>query len=404
MTRPQDIALLKVDGLFFDKVYADMMVLLKSKKLGKKYLDMNIHLKELLDYLTALSHHPRLCLDPDHQVFTSEAQIYSEDKKLNHRKHVKSTAVRKRLYRHDDFDEQYTFPLVERAAKYMAEKLRLYKADQLPGGRLWFPCDAVKKALAHVEPTNDLCEGILGLNDWLQKVTPNLSQRTVSTMVEVLRNSTLPWFLKQDKDMRDRIINLARKRSRRVRQEDCKLREQRRMKRKRAREVEIEKGKARKLKRMKKQKEIEETEILTTVEEVEEALARASGRTERQQEASRVEILKKQLQARQPEKRVTVSLKGKKKTSDELLRELVSLLEEAELVQERQLSALLVEGARLEHRLKDDNTNIEVWYKGKVCSINDNIVSIEYEGYTDSFEWTREDLVEDFKSKDLVAM
>ncbi len=78
-------------------------------------------------------------------------------------------------------------------------------------------------------------------------------------MVEVLRNSTMPRFLKQDKEMRDKIINLAKKRSKRVRQEDRVLAEQRRLKRKRAREVEMEKGKVRQLKRMKKQKEIEET-------------------------------------------------------------------------------------------------------------------------------------------------
>ena len=31
MRHPQDLALLKVDGLLFDQVYADMMTLLKSK-------------------------------------------------------------------------------------------------------------------------------------------------------------------------------------------------------------------------------------------------------------------------------------------------------------------------------------------------------------------------------------
>ena len=284
----------------------------------------------------------------------------------------------------------------------MAEKLRLYEAEQLPGGKLWSPSDTVKAALAHVQPTNDLCEGIPGLNDWLQKVTPSLAQRTVSTMVEVLRNSTMPWFLKQDKEVRDRIINLARKRSKRVRLVDCELGEQRRLKRKRAREAEIEKGKVRKLKRMKKQKELEEAETLTALDAAEE-LARAPGRTAKQQEASRVDILKKQLQLRQPGKRVTISLKGKKKTSDELVRELIPLIEQAEVAQEKELAALLVEGTGIRHKLKDENTNIEVWYEGKVCSINGNLVSVGYVGYSDSFEWTREDLIEDFKSKDLIV-
>ena len=150
MTRPQDLALLKVDGLLFDQVYADLMTLLKSNKLEKKYLDINVHLKELLDYLNTLSSHPRLCLDADLKVFRSELRLYGDDKIINHRNHAKSTAVRKCLYNHNDFDEQYIFPLVQRAAQYMAEKLRLYKADQLPGGKLWSPSDTVKAALAHV--------------------------------------------------------------------------------------------------------------------------------------------------------------------------------------------------------------------------------------------------------------
>ena len=58
-----DRGLLKVDGIFFDKIYADLMCLLKSRKLNKKYLDMNLHFLELLEYLQHLTTHPRLSLD-----------------------------------------------------------------------------------------------------------------------------------------------------------------------------------------------------------------------------------------------------------------------------------------------------------------------------------------------------
>lgn len=40
MKNPQDLAMLEVDGLFFDQIYVDLMMLMKSKELGKKYLDM----------------------------------------------------------------------------------------------------------------------------------------------------------------------------------------------------------------------------------------------------------------------------------------------------------------------------------------------------------------------------
>ena len=81
------------------------------------------------------------------------------------------------------------------AAAEMAQKLKTYKADQLPGGRLWAPSPSVREELEGLEPTNDACESILGLNDWLQKTTPNMTQRTVSAMVPTKKNKTMPWLL-----------------------------------------------------------------------------------------------------------------------------------------------------------------------------------------------------------------
>ena len=95
LTTPHELAQLKVDGLFFDKVYADLMMLMKSTDLGKKYLDLNPHMKELLDFLTELSHHPRLCLDPQDNIFRTEPRLYDDDKRLNYRNHPKYTYVKK---------------------------------------------------------------------------------------------------------------------------------------------------------------------------------------------------------------------------------------------------------------------------------------------------------------------
>ena len=77
------LALLKADALFFDKIYADLMMLLKSNKLGKKLLDMNKHYLELLHYLEEISKHPRLILDPSHHVFPSEPKLYNNSQ-TNH--------------------------------------------------------------------------------------------------------------------------------------------------------------------------------------------------------------------------------------------------------------------------------------------------------------------------------
>ncbi len=70
----------------------------------------------------------------------------------------------------------------------MKEKLVLYASSQLPGGD---PDPDVKSVLSNIKPTNDLCESILGLNDYL---TPNMKQLTRSTMVTVKKNKTMKWL------------------------------------------------------------------------------------------------------------------------------------------------------------------------------------------------------------------
>jgi len=138
---------------------------------------MNPHYLELMEYLELLSHYPEHILDPAHHVFASEPRLYSGSQKVNHRLHKNYVVVRECLYSCNDIDDE-VLEMVKAAAIPMADKLQAYKCDQLPGGELWNPSERVKSLLANLEPTNDMCESILGLNDWLQKGTPNLSQRT----------------------------------------------------------------------------------------------------------------------------------------------------------------------------------------------------------------------------------
>ena len=170
LTTPYCNMLLKADGLFFEHVYADLMCLLKSKELSKSFLDMNQHYFELLMYLENLAQHPRLILDKNLRVFPSEPRLYGDCPTTNHRLHKNYMQVCTYLYKKDDtLDEQYLFPLVQSAAKHMADKIKYYKPDQLPGGKFWDPPEAVRDICKNLVPTNDFCESILGLNDWLQK-------------------------------------------------------------------------------------------------------------------------------------------------------------------------------------------------------------------------------------------
>lgn len=79
--------------------------------------------------------------------------------------------------------------LVSGASKM--EKLSSYAKAQLPGG-----CsnERVQNVLHQLKPSNDVCEAILGLNDYLTTAIPNLHQMTRSNLVQVKRNQTLNWL------------------------------------------------------------------------------------------------------------------------------------------------------------------------------------------------------------------
>ena len=53
----------RLEGLLFDKVYADLMMLVKSKELCKSSIDMNVHYGELPAFLQKLTENPTLLLD-----------------------------------------------------------------------------------------------------------------------------------------------------------------------------------------------------------------------------------------------------------------------------------------------------------------------------------------------------
>ena len=60
--------------------------------------------------------------------------------------------------------------------------------NQLPSGQHWDPEVCVRKVLAELKPSNDLCESILGLNDYLTTTIPNLQQMRRSNLVQIKKN------------------------------------------------------------------------------------------------------------------------------------------------------------------------------------------------------------------------
>ena len=71
-----------------------------------------------------------------------------------------------------------------------------------------------------------------------------------------MKNSTMPWFWKQNKDFKDKIITLAKKRSNQVRREEKELLEGHRRKRKMMRKAEEEKARIKRAKQAQKQEEL----------------------------------------------------------------------------------------------------------------------------------------------------
>ena len=69
---------LRLEGLMFDKVYADLMILVKSFDLSKMAIEMSLHYEELVKFFGTLITEPCEILDSDIQVFKSEPSLYNK--------------------------------------------------------------------------------------------------------------------------------------------------------------------------------------------------------------------------------------------------------------------------------------------------------------------------------------
>ena len=159
-----ELAQLKLDGIFFHHVYADLMVLVKSNSLNKSVLDMNKHYLELKMSLSELSFHPEHALDCTYKVFPSEPRLYTNEE-TNHRISPTACTVYQHLFSTNDWDNTLLLPRIAAAAAAMKQKMEVYKQDQLPGGQYWDPDENTKTILSQLKPNNDICESLLGLND-----------------------------------------------------------------------------------------------------------------------------------------------------------------------------------------------------------------------------------------------
>ena len=180
----------------------------------------------------------------------------------------------------------------------MLKKITSYKADQLPGGSLWEPTGRTKEIASKMVPTNDKCESALGLNDWLQRGTVNMTQRTTSSMVEVLKNKTVPWLVGLPEEKKGPIINLARKRAATVIKEDKEVSEEHYRQRKEARLEAMQKGAMKVAREQDRQNELSKIRRISTPAELREIIEQTGALKDKRNETEAITIIKQQMALR----------------------------------------------------------------------------------------------------------
>ena len=146
---------------------------------------MNKHYLKLKLFLQIVEDDPSDAMDQSYRVF-SEERLSGDNKDLNHRIRPKNTGVYSRLFDTDSCDSRVLYPLLHAGPVSTRRKLTDYAKNQLPGGIYWELCD--------LKPNNDICESILGLNDYLTTAIPNMHQVARSNLVEVKKIGTMRWY------------------------------------------------------------------------------------------------------------------------------------------------------------------------------------------------------------------
>ena len=264
------MAQLKLDGLMFDHIYADLMMLSKSNALAKSVMDMNVHYRELQQFLQKVAENPKIIMNINLQVFPSEQSLY-KNTKTNHRISKAYPPVRIRLYKPDEFDDSNMLPQVACAASTMLHKLNDYMRHQLPGGKFHNPSPEQRKILEKLRPNNDCSESVLGLNDYLATALPNTCQQTRSNLVEVSKNKTLDWLDGQSTPMRNKIVQVAISKRSEMAYERKQLAQHHREVRQKQVEAQLEKAQSRNQKRAAQKQRLQQEELITTTVQLEEA-------------------------------------------------------------------------------------------------------------------------------------
>ena len=204
-----ELSKLRADALLYYHVYADLVMLSKSKALNISVLDMNNHYFELLCFLNDVLTSPELLLVKNYRVFQSESRLYGNSTTTNHRIHKNASSVYDKVFELTPHEKSALLSMIIPGVTRMKEKLLVYAEKHLPAGKYWDPEPSVKEVLAGLKPSNDFCESILGLNDYLTTALPNLTQASRSNLVQVKKKHTMQWLDTLPEKDQVKVLNLA---------------------------------------------------------------------------------------------------------------------------------------------------------------------------------------------------
>lgn len=167
---------------------------------------MNKHYHELALFLEMVEKNPSVAMNNNAKVFKSEDKLYGNQKKTNHCFHLQCTLIEEQLFQQDEWDEHFLYPLLSANTGEMHQKLIIFAKDYLPEGK-YYP--EIKAILQKIKPSNDLCESILGLNDYLTTALLNMLQLACSNLVEIKKNNTINWYDSLPKEHKDKVTSIA---------------------------------------------------------------------------------------------------------------------------------------------------------------------------------------------------
>ena len=406
---PQELARLKADAIMFHHVYADLVMLAKSNDLQKSAFDMGQHYLELMCFLEEMERYPENCMDCSYQVFSSEPQLYGSNKLINHRKRTSHQIICNRLFREDEWDN-LLYSCLKDGASAMKAKLSTYAANQLPGGKYWKPEPQVEAVLRQLRPNNDLCESILGLNDYLVTALPNMAQQTRTNLIEVKKNKTISWLESLSPKQQEHITKLAI-RNRRAVQKQCAEKQKCVAKQRRQHMMQAKLKRDRKMqKQAEEHQRLSKAYLIASVREFDTVISDINDQqtSSAKKRAKILSLLKEQVRIREKllhqRCNIKFSRNRKQRPLTELVKEVRNFISKyddttatAECTHTDDPMSLV--GKQVLHKFMDE-TDREEWYSGYIVAYNcaKQLHEIAYENEDDHCHFN---LMEDLKAGDL---